>query len=65
MNDIYYIELNEDSLDQLVRFIEGLRARGLLNKEDCHLLKELLFEDRLVCSFVCCYIYIIWTMGYC
>ena len=38
-------DLNEDALDRLLRFIEGLRARGLINKEDCHLLKELLFED--------------------
>lgn len=40
-----FLGLNEDSLDQLLRFIEGLRARGMLSRDDCNLLKDLLFQD--------------------
>ena len=38
--------LSDESMDQILRFIAGLRARLIIDKEETRSLEELLFENK-------------------
>ena len=38
----------DDTLDQILRFITGLRTRKIINREDAVILEEYLFGDNLL-----------------